>query len=112
MVAYARWYCMKNKQTAAHFPKEADSLRRQEREIEEELVKLRSLQEHGDVKSARNLVKQLEVRWPESERIRRLARTLATPEVRSAPDVRGRSRYQERAWLREHAHEYAGCWLA
>jgi hypothetical protein len=100
---------MSNEQAVAQGREEAGSLhQRQEQELEEQLARLRSLQEHGDFSGARELVRQLEVAWPDSDRIRRQARTLAPPEVRNAPGVRGRSRQMERTWLREHACAHAG----
>jgi predicted trehalose synthase len=81
-------------------------------ELEDQLAQLRTLLERNDMKAARELVQALEARWPESDRVRHLARTLAPPVTRLLPGVQGRSREQERNWLRQHAHEYPNQWLA
>jgi hypothetical protein len=59
-------------------------------------------------------VKELQARWPDSPRVQYWARVLAPPEVvpTSGRDPRSRPRDRERAWPREHAREYPGCWLA
>jgi len=77
-----------------------------------DLDRLRALVEHEDVEGARAFVKELEQRWPECERVHQWARVLAPPVARRRPGVAGRSLERERAWLREHGHEYPGCWLA
>jgi hypothetical protein len=77
-----------------------------------DLDRLRSMVEHEDVEGARAFVKELEHRWPDSARVRHWARVLAPPVARRVPGSTGRSLDRERAWLREHGHEYPGCWLA
>ena len=52
------------------------------------------------------------MRWPEHETVRYWARVLAPPRGRVVKGARSRSLDRERAWLREHAHEYPGQWLA
>ena len=64
------------------------------------------------VEGARTLVRELETCWPEAERVRRWARVLAPPIVTLRPGEHGRPLDRERAWLRQHAREYPGCWLA
>jgi hypothetical protein len=76
------------------------------------LKHLRGLLEEDDIEGARRFVRQLETRWPDSDRVRHLARTLAPPTVRLRPDLPNISRHQEYAWLHQHAHEYPGQWLA
>jgi hypothetical protein len=76
------------------------------------LQRLRNLLERGDVEGARTWVKGLEERWPESERVRHYAHVLAPPQTRVRSDVKGRHFDREREWLRQHGHEYPGCWLA
>jgi hypothetical protein len=73
---------------------------------------LRDLLEWNQVEEARRFVKELEARWPDAERVRHYAHVLAPPTSRSRPDVSARSREQEWNWLKEHGHEYPGCWLA
>ena len=81
-------------------------------ELSAGLAKLRALLEQDDIEGARRYVRELEQRWPESERVRHHARTLAPPTVRLRPDIKAVNRDRERAWLRAHAHEYPGCWIA
>jgi hypothetical protein len=77
-----------------------------------DLKHLRDLLEGDRVEEARRLVKELEQRWPEAERVQHYAQVLAPPKVRSRPDIPARSREQEWKWREEHGHEYPGCWLA
>jgi hypothetical protein len=78
------------------------------------LTQLRDEVSRGRVEEARATVKDLMARWPESERVQYWARVLAPPTSCSMPEPSFRSRPldRERAWLREHAREYPGCWLA
>jgi hypothetical protein len=78
------------------------------------LTQLRDEVSGGRVEEARATVKDLIARWPESERVQYWARVLAPPTSCSMPEPDSRSRPldRERAWLREHAREYPGCWLA
>jgi len=80
--------------------------------LAEDLQSLRDLLDEGRIEAARRFVKELEPRWPDSERVRHYAHVLAPPVVRIRPDIKGRSRDREFAWLKQHAHEYPGCWLA
>src|SRR5438046_683031 len=77
-----------------------------------DLQYLGNLLEQGRVEEARHVVKQLEQRWPEAERVRHYAQVLAPPKARLRPDVKPRSLEQEWKWLEEHGHEYPGYWLA
>ena len=54
----------------------------------------------------------LVARYPESEAVTQFARVLAPPVTRMAPARPGRSLDEDYAWLREHAREYPGRWLA
>jgi hypothetical protein len=76
------------------------------------LAKLRALLEQEDIEGARRYVQELERHWPDSERVRHHARTLAPPTVRLRPDLPNISRRLEHAWLRQHAHAYPNQWLA
>ena len=80
--------------------------------LAEDMQHLRALLDAGDVEGARRFVKELEVRWPESERVRHYARVLAPPKVRMRSDIKARPLDKEWEWLRLHAHEHPGCWLA
>src|SRR5438105_10652289 len=81
-------------------------------ELASALKKIGSLLQTAAIEEARALVRDLAAEWPENARVRHYARVLAPPVV----SVRPRSWYgslrSERAWLRAHAHEHPGCWLA
>ena len=80
--------------------------------LEEALARLKRLVEQSDVEGARAFVREVETAWPEDERVRYWARVLAPPRVVRTGPATGRPRKQEFAWLREHAAEYPGCWIA
>ncbi len=88
------------------------SLQEQETPLSTALSEIRDLLEEGDVEGARALVRDLEASWPDADRVRHYARMLAPPRVLKADGPPGRSLESERRWLREHAHEHPGCWLA
>jgi hypothetical protein len=77
-----------------------------------ELERLEQMLGRGAVEEARALVREMPDRWPDSPKVRQYARVLAPPEVRLGDRGSGRSRDLEHAWLREHAQEYPGCWIA
>jgi hypothetical protein len=77
-----------------------------------DLARLQDLLEHGNVEEARDWVRELSSRWPENDAVRHYTHVLAPPRVSVRPGHRGTSRQQERTWLREHAREYPGQWLA
>ena len=80
----------------------------------QEIAKLQSLLTRGKIEEARRFAGELEGRWPHSALVRRFARVLAPPVARVVPGRAGMSREQtvkESAWLRDHAHEYPGCWV-
>ena len=81
-------------------------------ELARDLAHLHALLEREDVEGARAFVSELETRWPGSDRVRHCAQVLAPPRVTIRHGQRGRSRQRERVWLREHAREYPGRWLA
>jgi hypothetical protein len=80
--------------------------------LAEDIRQLRDLLDAGDVEGARSLVAELEIRWPASERVRHYAHVLAPPTVRMRGDIKARPLNKEWEWLRQHAQEYPGCWLA
>jgi hypothetical protein len=80
--------------------------------IDEDLVPLRGFLERGDLKGAWEFVKELQQRWPDSERVRHYIHVFAPSVARGAPDSARRSFQRERLWLKEHAHEFPGCWIA
>jgi len=84
----------------------------EEPDLNASLECIRRLVEQGEVEEARERVNELEERWPDAKRVRYWASVLAPPVVRVLHGERGRPLDKERAWLREHAREYPGCWLA
>jgi hypothetical protein len=81
-------------------------------DVEKELDRLSRMLERGQVEEARRFANELQQRWPESDRARVLARVIAPPTTRIRPETRSKRLDRERAWLREHSHEYPGRWLA
>jgi hypothetical protein len=80
--------------------------------LADDLARLRAFLEREDVEGAREFIKELEQRWPDSDRVRHFARVLAPPKVRIVPGARGRPLHKEHDWLRAHARKYPDCWLA
>jgi len=80
--------------------------------LDEALARLKRLVESSEVEEARAYVKEVEARWPEDARARKWARVLAPPVAVALSTATGRDRRREFAWLKAHAHEYPGCWLA
>jgi hypothetical protein len=83
-----------------------------EAEFDTILARFPILLAEGDVEAARALAKELEGRWPDSDQVRYWARVLAPPITTVEPGERSRPLDRERAWLREHADQYPGYWLA
>ena len=81
-------------------------------DLERDMAVLRGLLGSSRVEEARALANDLAVRWPDSDRVQRMARVLAPPVARVIPGPPHRSMEKERAWYRIHAHEYPGCWIA
>lgn len=81
-------------------------------ETKAELERLISLVESGRVEEARALVVELAAKWPEAGPIRHWRRVLEPPRAYCTTGVPARSLEREYAWLRAHAHEYPGRWLA
>src|SRR6478672_7201752 len=107
---------MSNEQ-ATTMVREADEAISQEVLTEQEqlaadLQHLNDLLERDAVEEARRYVKELEQRWPDSERVQHYAVVLAPPVARTRHDLKARPRDREWKWLQEHRHEYPGCWLA
>jgi hypothetical protein len=83
-----------------------------EAELQRELTRVRELLEAGDLKAARTLAEHLETKWPGSPQAATAARILAPPRVEIRASEPARSLDREYAWLRAHADEHPGCWLA
>ena len=90
----------------------AATLPAQPGELDAELARLREMVEQSRVDEARLFVKELVTRWPEDGRVQHWATVLAPPVARVAGPASGRDLARENAWIRAHAHEYPGCWLA
>jgi hypothetical protein len=80
--------------------------------LADDLARLRALVEASRVEEARSLIKQLEIQWPESEEVQHFARVLAPPRARRIAGGPTRSLERENRWIRAHAREYPGCWIA
>ena len=79
---------------------------------EADLRILRALLEESDVEGARRFIEELAQRWPESAEVQHFARVLAPPRTRVTWEKPLRRMDLEYAWLKEHAREYAGQWVA
>ena len=75
-------------------------------------ARIRALFESGRLAEARNLAIQEAEKIPESEKLRKWVQLLHPLPSRSAGPASGRSRDQEEAWLRQHASDYQGQWVA
>jgi hypothetical protein len=82
-------------------------------ELLAELAEIRRLLEASEVPAARRIARELPLRWPESRQAAKIAKLLGPSKVRV---IRGNppfpDRIQEFAWLRAHAAQYPGNWLA
>jgi hypothetical protein len=83
-------------------------------ELLQELPQLRADVSGGRIETARAAVQDLAARWPDSPRVQYWTRVLAPPTASAAPgpDPRSGPLERERAWLKKHARQYPGCWLA
>src|SRR5436190_12583745 len=82
-------------------------------EMSQDLQRLVRLVEEGRVEDARRLAPELAAKWPDSPAAQHWARVLEPPKViPNRPGPPGRSFERDYAWLREHAAEYPGCWIA
>lgn len=79
--------------------------------VERELTEISELVSNGRVPEARRRIRVLAEQRPEHAGARKVAEALGPP--RAVPRWGAtRSRLKEIAWLREHAREYPGEWLA
>jgi hypothetical protein len=95
-------------------PEVVDELRRQvlatgDPDLCAELV----LAVHGReaVRRARELVNEFAERFPESERLRKLADIIRPPRIVPSPPLERIDRRPDFEWLKRHATEYRGEWL-
>lgn len=87
-------------------------VRDSEAEMEADLARLMALVNAYRITEARSLAPELAAKWPDSHRIQHMARVLEPPKVIPSRGVRNVSSHREIAWLKAHAHEHPGCWLA
>lgn len=84
-----------------------------EQEMLADLAELRRLINEHHVEEARRLVPLLAARWPDSKDLQHCANVLRPAEiVPNPPGLKNRSYRQEQRWLKQHACEHPGCWIA
>jgi len=91
---------------------ETDAVPTAQPDLEAALQRLRRLVEESDVEGARAYVKEVEAQWPDDRRVQQWARVLEPPRVVGTRPASGRAMDREVDWLKAHAREYPGCWLA
>src|SRR5688572_1443111 len=84
----------------------------QKPDLQQALDRLIAMLNSHDVEGARAYVKELVREWPDAERVQHYARVLEPPRVVAVGPATGYSLEREKPWLKTHAHEYPGCWLA
>jgi hypothetical protein len=84
----------------------------QDLSLHEQIGTLRDRLESGDIEGGRALLSRLLEQFPDSSEAQFYARMLARPTAIAPPGEPERRRDRERDWLRAHAREYPGCWLA
>jgi hypothetical protein len=77
-----------------------------------DLAQLYALLARDAIEAARVLIRELQEKWPDSDRVQHYARVLAPPGVRIGEGGEGTGYKAERAWLRQHARDFPDCWLA
>jgi hypothetical protein len=80
--------------------------------LDEAIEHLVALVNTSRVNEARVYVKELVKNWPESERVQHWDRVLEPPRILGWKPAAGGDISGEKAWLKAHAHEYPGCWIA
>jgi hypothetical protein len=82
-------------------------------DLQQALARLIDMLSSSDVEGARAYVKELVREWPDAERVQHYARVLEPPRVIAKGPATGKSITPgEKAWLKAHANEYPGCWIA
>jgi hypothetical protein len=99
------------KKTGAQRMEEWDARHRQEPWFED-WVRLRAMLAEGRVPEARVYSRELARQWPDVRVIQHYADAIQPPKVRTERRATGRPLERDYAWLREHAREYAGCWIS
>jgi hypothetical protein len=82
------------------------------RDTEQAEAAVRAALADGAVATARATANAAAQDHPESESLRRLAEALSPPRLLAVRASEDRSLTADRDWLREHANEYSGQWLA
>jgi hypothetical protein len=81
-------------------------------ELRAHLDRLRELVETDRVREARALIPELVAKWPASRAVQGWEEALAPPRARINPDRPPLDVEADRQWLKAHAHEYPGRWMA
>lgn len=85
----------------------------QKLDLQQSLKRLIGMLNSHDVEGARAYVKELVREWPDAERVQHYARVLEPPRVIGKSPASGKCFTPgEKAWLKAHAHEHPGCWIA
>ncbi len=83
-----------------------------EQELRCDLDRLKALVEASRVEEAQRLAPELAAKWPDSRAAQHWARVLEPPRILpTPPGWKNRSFDRETTWIRQHGHEYPGCWL-
>jgi hypothetical protein len=94
---------------------EIDEPLQKNRDYLRDIARLRTLLGCGRFGEAQRLLEVLKTRWPESEQVRRATQIFTPAATRIVQDGRrapSKEQVQkERAWLRENARNYPGCWV-
>lgn len=81
-------------------------------ECTRQVDRVKALVEASRVEEARELIRDAEAKWPENSRVRYWASVLAPPRLIGVRPASGREMATDWGWLKEHADEYRGCWVA
>jgi hypothetical protein len=81
--------------------------------VDAAVKEIRALVETGKLRQAREMTTSLLEIWPDDSRLQAAARVLAPPSFQShKSERRYLPRNLEHEWLREHAVDYTGQWIA
>ena len=76
------------------------------------LERIRREVEAGRVEEALRVAESLALDWPEDRTLQHWRQVLRPTTIRLLPPEPARDFEKERKWMREHAHEHAGEWVA